>query len=723
MRFQRPSTFVSPWFCAIITALALVSATILGSAAARLQTQQADDDRAFHTYAQMTTELQTIAATYPSIARLYDMGHSVQGRSLWALKITDNPDIEEDEPEVRICGLHHGNEYMGAELPLLLAQHLTANYSVPAVANLVDNREIWIIPMVNPDGREAGSRYNSHGVDLNRDYGYMWEASSSPGPFSQPETQVMRANALDHNYVLSLSYHCSGDIVNYIWNYKPQRSPDQTMVLQLSNQYASYNGYWVTEGYDWYQTKGDCNDFSYGCRGDIDWTIEVQTSDIQGAWVKNKPGMLDIITAADVGLRGVITDAATGEPVDAMVFVEGVYWPAFTDPDVGDYHRVLPPGSYYLYVWANGYQEQLLGPVTVGTGSPATVLDIQMARGGPYFAHQVTWCDFRGPDDYANNPTEGIAALRCSDGACASVGVSGTLVLDMKDNITDAPGAMDLRIYEGECTQDGYTVYVATAWNGPWTSLGSGIGNTEFDLASASVQKARFVKLVDDGDGSASESHPGADFDAVENLAPETTNLPPEVPAAPQGPSQGFTYAQYEFSAVAPHDPDGPEVYLRFAYGDGTESTWLGPYTEGTEVSQSYMWTQTGAFAVQVRAKDLNGSMSAWSQPLQVTLTQRPKINVTAVRGGFGIAAEALNQGSENLTGVLWSVIIDGTLVLYASGTSGMIQSLAAGQTATVKTGLLFGLGRITIQVTIGDGTKTAEALLFGPFVLKVTTT
>ena len=81
----------------------------------------------FHTYNQMTTDLQNIANMYPAITRLYDLGHNVRGRIIWGLKITDNPDTEENEPEVRICGLRHGNEYMSAELPLNLAFFLGQN--------------------------------------------------------------------------------------------------------------------------------------------------------------------------------------------------------------------------------------------------------------------------------------------------------------------------------------------------------------------------------------------------------------------------------------------------------------------------------------------------------------------------------------------------------------------------------------------------------------------
>ena len=91
------------------------------------KTLESRDD--FHSYSEMTSELQTITATYPDITNLYELGTSVQGRIIWGLKITDKPDLEENEPEVRIAGLHHGNELMSAELPLLLAWHLVINYS------------------------------------------------------------------------------------------------------------------------------------------------------------------------------------------------------------------------------------------------------------------------------------------------------------------------------------------------------------------------------------------------------------------------------------------------------------------------------------------------------------------------------------------------------------------------------------------------------------------
>jgi len=368
--------------------------------------------RDFTSYAALTTQLQDIEDTYPDIAKLYDLGQSVQGRTIWGLKITDNPTVEEDEPEVRICGCHHGNELMSVELPLLLAWYLVDNYgSDPYIEGLVDDRETWIIPMVNPDGREANTRYNANGIDLNRDYGYMWGVYSDC--YTQPETRAIRTHALDNNFVLSLSFHTSGDIVNYIWNYKGQPVADNAVVVFLSQQYGYHNGYWVVEGFDWYQTKGDTNDFSYGCRGDIDWTIEVQNNNIPSAWNLNRDAMIEIIDAADMGLRGIVTDATSGAPLSATVWVEEVYWPCFTDPKIGDYHRVLMPGTYTVHYQANGYQEEVY-TIDVYDNEP-TVLDVSLERGSDCYAYQVTSCNFYDPygypNNYQNNPTEAISAL------------------------------------------------------------------------------------------------------------------------------------------------------------------------------------------------------------------------------------------------------------------------------------------------------------------------
>jgi len=671
-------------------------------------------ERDFHTYTQMTTELQSIASTYPAITRLHNLGLSVQGRTIWGLKITDNPDVEENEAEVRICGLHHGNEYMSAELPLLLAYHLVQNYSIdPAITELVNNREIWIIPMVNPDGREAGSRYNAHGVDLNRNYGYMPQSAT---PYSEPETQAMRTNALENNFVLSLSFHCSGDIVNYIWNYKTQRSPDNAAIVYLSNQYASYNGYWVTEGYDWYQTLGDCNDFSYGCRGDIDWTIEVQSSNIPQAWNLNRDAMLGIIDAAHMGITGVVTNANNGEPIPATIWVQEAFWPCFADPVVGDYHRVLLPGTYTVHYRANGFQEQTFS-VQVESGDP-TVLNVALIPGTHYYAYQVTTCKYYAPsNNYQNNPTEGISSLGPPDGICASLGVTGYIILDMLDPITDLPDANDMKVYEAGPTSDGYSVYVSADWNGPWVFLGTGMGTAEFDLASGSVESARYVKIVDDGDGNPSDLNPGVDIDAVENLAAATANQPPNDPAQPDGPITGGTDVSYTYTTTTT-DPESEQIFYLWSWGDGTQSQWLGPFDSGAAAEASHSWNMAGIYAVKVKAKDSLGLESGWSPSLPVQIDDSAHLEIGEITGGFGVTTNVINAGVLEATNVAWSITLDGGVVLFGRVTTGTLLKIQPGFSPQIRTGFLLGVGTLTITVTADDAEKTVSALLLGPFVL-----
>jgi parallel beta-helix repeat protein len=481
-----------------------------------------DQTRAFHDYNSLTTELQNISNDYPDITNLYNLGSSVLGRTIWGLKITDNPDIEENEPEVRICGAHHGNEYMSVELPLLLAWLLVENYTIdPEITDLINNREIWIIPLVNPDGRQAASRYNANGVDLNRDYGYMWSQYSQP--FSQPETQVIREHALDNNFVLSLSFHCSGDIVNYIWNYKGQPVPDNDVVVNLSQLYGSYNGYWVVEGYDWYQTRGDTNDFSYGCRGDIDWTIEVQTSNIPGAWDLNREGMLDIIDAAGMGVSGIVTDANTGLPIEATIWVEEVFWPCFTDPKVGDYHRILFPGDYTFHFQANGYEEKIFNVSIIDSSTPVT-LNVELEKNSEnYYAYQITSCKFYDPygypNNFINNPSEAISALGPPDGINASLGEGGQIVLDLGlyGDMTDIEG-YDFTVFEGDTNPDEYSVEISENWNGPWIFIGNGHGTTDFDINGSGLESAGYIRIKDVYDGDPYDIYPGFDLDAVKIL-------------------------------------------------------------------------------------------------------------------------------------------------------------------------------------------------------------
>lgn len=120
---------------------------------------QQDDSSKYHSYTDTYKRLYQLETDYSQIAKVYDIGDSVEGRDILAIKISDNPETEEDEAEVLFTGGHHGNEWIATEVPLLLAEYLCQNYGANSkVRSIVDNGGIWIVPIVNPDGHEAKIR-------------------------------------------------------------------------------------------------------------------------------------------------------------------------------------------------------------------------------------------------------------------------------------------------------------------------------------------------------------------------------------------------------------------------------------------------------------------------------------------------------------------------------------------------------------------------------------
>ncbi len=476
----------------------------------------------YHTYSEFVQDFVNLAQSYPSITRLDTIGFSVQGRAILALKVSDNVNVKEPEPEVRIVGVHHGNEWISAEVPILFAHYLVENYgSDPDVTEMVNEREIWIIPIFNPDGHVAQTRYNANGIDLNRDYGYMWENwGSSPNPYSQPETQAMFEFSQKHNFTLSLSYHSYGEVVNYIWNYSPNEPPDSLMIRQYSNGYASYNSYWVTEGYDWYETHGDLNDYSYGIDADVDWTIELgnefipPASQIDPIFNENKGAMMYILEKAGQGIGGFLIDSTTGDTVkEYRVYVEGNDWPVFSDRELGDFVRDLLPGTYNLRFEANGYAPVEVSGVTVYEDSLTRITAYTHPQDGVY-GYKYVWADIADPNNSFANPMLTPRGLGAPDGQYISLGVGGEVVVDMGQYSWVHEG---FTIYEGNDgnANEGYNVAVSDNWNGPWHSLGMGYGTMGFSIAGSGLDSVRYIKITDDGDGNSNAATAGFDLDAV----------------------------------------------------------------------------------------------------------------------------------------------------------------------------------------------------------------
>lgn len=274
---------------------------------------------AYHTYDEMLAELQQVATEYPEITRLHNLGptwetlNKGEDRYIWAMKISDQPDQEEgEEPDVLFIGNTHAREVITVEIPLATIHELTDGYGVdPTITDWVNSREIWVIPMVNPDGhhtvenRNASWRKNRNrngsnsalfwGVDLNRNWSYKWgfdeigsssfrfmETYRGTAPLSEPETQAISEFVRAHDFVISYSYHSYGDLFLYTWSYKRLNTPDHNLLYAIGNEATRYNGYLDGNPKSGaiYTANGEWDDFMYGERSQakaktFSFTVEV----------------------------------------------------------------------------------------------------------------------------------------------------------------------------------------------------------------------------------------------------------------------------------------------------------------------------------------------------------------------------------------------------------------------------------------------------------------
>lgn len=383
----------------------------------------------YPTYQVYLDLMEKFANDYPEICQLVTIGYSEDNRELIAVKISDNVAQHEQEPEFFYTSTMHGDETTGIVMLLRLIDYLLENYGTDTqVTNLVNNIEIYINPNSNPDGTYAGGntnvagsqRYNSNGVDLNRNF----PTPNDQNPTYQNESEIvdMIAFAEAHNFIFSANFHGGAEVMNYPWDswYSSQNlHADDNWFEKVATDYVTearlVNSSFmtdvvssgVTEGADWYLVDGSRQDnmmYFHNCR---EITIEISSvktlssDQLPYYWDINKNSLLNYIEEVLYGINGTVKNI-NGEPLNAKIEIESHdkdnSW-VVTDPEHGDYYRLIAPGTYSVTYSSEGYISQTHS-ITVNDWQTTTIKDVVLLQ-----AQQIT-ISGTITDAATNNPIE-----------------------------------------------------------------------------------------------------------------------------------------------------------------------------------------------------------------------------------------------------------------------------------------------------------------------------
>lgn len=258
-------------------------------------------------YSQVYNTLQQIVQDCPGLASLFSIGKTIQGREIWMLRLNTSASgmQSSNKPGTVFIGTIHAREHVSTMIPLEFAEWLCTNSTGPTVEPLLEKLDIYIAPLVNPDGSEydltgnpfrcyrKNMRINSNnkiGVDLNRNFGYGWggpgtsnvtgsDTYRGPYAFSEPETRAIKQFFERRNNIRTfVSYHTYGELILYPWG--GSRNPianelDRRVHNMHARRMAELTGYRPMQASKLYIASGDATDWAYSARGVISFTIEI----------------------------------------------------------------------------------------------------------------------------------------------------------------------------------------------------------------------------------------------------------------------------------------------------------------------------------------------------------------------------------------------------------------------------------------------------------------
>lgn len=357
----------------------------------------------YPTYLVYDSMMRRFAASYPNICKLDTIGFSEDNKLILALKISSNPHSDIDKPKFFYTSTMHGDEITGYVLMLRLADWLLTNYGIDQRAtNIINNTQVFINPLANPDGTYAygnnsvsfATRYNANAVDLNRNFPSIPNGLHSDGENWQKETLAFMAYADSNEFSISANLHGGAEVLNYPFdtytsNY--QSHADANWFISVCQQFidsisplapstffrdVTHSGY--TNGGDWYVVDGSRQDYQTYFKHSREITFEVSsdkslsTTQLNNYWNYLKGGLISYIETCQKGLHGYVRDSLTNEPIRAKIFInshDAFNSEVYSKASTGYYYRPIQSGIYSITYIADRYYPKTIYNVNIASNS------------------------------------------------------------------------------------------------------------------------------------------------------------------------------------------------------------------------------------------------------------------------------------------------------------------------------------------------------------------
>jgi hypothetical protein len=319
--------------------LILICCNFIASANIQNNKVTNQEDYDYYSFDELTILLDQLHQDFQNIFSYESLGKTYEGRDIWLVKISDNVSIDEDEPEVLFTGGIHGNEKPSFEVVIYTLKSIAENYSSinvnesfsNRVRDIVNNTELYFIPMVNPDGVESGTRKNKiqndcifgdklfRGVDLNRNFDWKWNDFNKhpfkytlntilkiggrstimfpfldiksivgegtyrgPYPFSENETRAIKRFVENHSIKAGIDYHTYGRKIGYPWAWTKESPADEDVFISIAENISEINEYSFFQWSDWYFVNGFFTDWMYGEHEIFHFLIELDPTNVHG---------------------------------------------------------------------------------------------------------------------------------------------------------------------------------------------------------------------------------------------------------------------------------------------------------------------------------------------------------------------------------------------------------------------------------------------------------